>query len=153
MLTLNTMLLRTLLKRSNGKLRRRPQKSFLSIHARWSNIKNKDKHQAFSMQFSDKQFEHDTAIALSFRKPISHEANKVSQLAEEICDEMFGLKFQDMFASSVQDLAASDVAKELEVDKVECGTRQDDKDGDSSVGKLVRTVNQVNFIFSILGVF
>ena len=48
-----------------------------------------------------------------------------------------------MFSSSVQDLAASAVAKALEVDKVECDMRQGDKVGASSVGELVRTVNKV----------
>ena len=46
---------------------------------------------------------------------------------------MFCLKFQDVFASSVQDLAASAVAKELKVDKAECDVRQGDKVGASAV--------------------
>ena len=92
------------------------------------------------MQFTDEQFKHDNAIASSFRKNISHKVDKVSELAEEICDGMFGLKFQDMFTSSVQDLAASAVAKELEVDRVECDMHQGDEVGASAVGELVRTV-------------
>ena len=64
------------------------------------------------MQLTDKHFKHNNAIALSFRKPISHESDKVAELAEEICDETFDLKFQDALSSSVQDLATSTVAKE-----------------------------------------
>ena len=63
------------------------------------------------MKFTDKQFEHNNAIALSFRNSISHKADRIAQLAEELCDETFDSKFQDIFSSSVQDLAASAVAK------------------------------------------
>ena len=58
-----------------------------------------------------------------------------------------------MFSSLVQDLTASAVAKELEVNKVECGMHQRDKVGASAIGELVHTVNKVNFLFSILGAF
>ena len=109
-------------------------------------LKNKDKHQVMGMQFSDKDCKHDGAIALVFRKPISHKANKVAELAQKACNETFGLEFYDMFSSSVQDLAASTVAKELQVDKVECEMHQG-KVGDSAVGVLVRTVNKVKLLF------
>ena len=105
------------------------------------------------MQFTDKQFKHDNSIALSFRNPISHEACEVAELAEDVCDETFGLKFQDTLAFLVQDLAASSVSKELEVNKVECDVHQGDKVGVSAVGELIRTVNKINFIFFILGAF
>ena len=49
------------------------------------------------MKFTDKQFKNDKVVALSFRKPIYHEADKVAELAEEICDETLYLKFQDVF--------------------------------------------------------
>ena len=55
--------------------------------------------------------------------------------------------FQEMFSSSVQDLSASAVAKELEVDKVECDVHQGDKVSASDVGELVRTVNKVKLLF------
>ena len=97
------------------------------------------------MQFTDKQFNHRSAIASSLRKPISHEADEVAKLAEEICDETFGLKFQDTLASSVHDLAASAVAKE--VDKVERDVRQGGKVGANVVRELVRAVNKVSFTF------
>ena len=50
---------------------------------------NKDKHHAFGMQFADAKFRHNNAIALSFRKPLSHKANKVAELKEEACSEFF----------------------------------------------------------------
>ena len=79
------------------------------------------------MKFADEHFKHDDVMHLSFRKHISHKTDKVDKLAEEMWDEVFGLKFQDTLASSAQDLASSVVAKELEVDKVECDMHQGDK--------------------------
>ena len=46
---------------------------------------NKHKRQDYGMQFTDKQFRHNNLIALYFRKPVSHEPDKVAQLAEEVC--------------------------------------------------------------------
>ena len=80
------------------------------------------------MKFTDKQFKNDKVVALSFRKPIYHEADKVAELAEEMCDEIFDLKFQGAFSSSSQDLATSTVSKELEVDEVERDVRQGGQD-------------------------
>ena len=48
-----------------------------------ANLLNKDKYQAYGIQFTDNKFRHNNAIALSFRKPVSHESDKVAQLAEE----------------------------------------------------------------------
>ena len=64
-------------------------------------FKNKDKHQAIGMQFAEKDFKHINATTLSFRKPITHEADKVAELAQKVCYEMFGFEFQDVFSSSV----------------------------------------------------
>ena len=86
------------------------------------------------MKLNDKQFKRNGAMVLSFRKNVSHEADKVAELAEENCDETLILKFQDVLASSVKDLAAITVAKELEVDQVECGVHQGGKAGSSAVG-------------------
>ena len=47
----------------------------------------------------------------------------------------------------MQDLAASAVAKELEVDEVECGMCQGDKVRASAVGELFRAVNKENLLF------
>ena len=60
---------------------------------------NKDKHQAFVMQFSDNKLLHNNAITLLFRKPVSHESNKVAELAEESCHECFELDFQHAISS------------------------------------------------------
>ena len=99
------------------------------------------------MQFADKQFKHNNEIASSFRKPVSCKSDRIAELAEEICDEMFDLKFQDMFSSLVHDLAESAVAKELEADKVEFDMHQGDKVGASAFGELVRAANKVNLMF------
>ena len=47
--------------------------------------------------------------------------------------------FIDVFALSVQDLAAKKVSPELNVEKVECGMRQGDKVGISTGGELTRS--------------
>ena len=47
---------------------------------------NKVEHQAFGMQFADTKFHHINVIASSFRNPLSHEAEKVAELAEEGCN-------------------------------------------------------------------
>ena len=41
------------------------------------------------MKFTDKQFKHSNAMSLSFRNPISHKADRIAELDEENCDEMF----------------------------------------------------------------
>ena len=64
-------------------------------------LKNKDKHQAMGMRLTDKDFKHNDAIALAFRNPITHKADEVAELAEELCYEIFGLTFQEIFSSSV----------------------------------------------------
>ena len=97
-------------------------------------LPNKDKYQAFGMKFSDNKFQHNNAIVLSFRKPVSHKFDKVAALAEEVFHECFELDFQHMFSSSTQDLATSTVSKELKVEKVECDMHQGDKAGASAVG-------------------
>ena len=67
------------------------------------------------MQFIGTKFRHNNVIALSFRKPLSYKSEKVTELAEETYNECFNLDFTDTFLSSVQDLAASSVSKELNV--------------------------------------
>ena len=86
------------------------------------------------VQFADKCFKHNDTIALVLRKPITHESDKVAELAEEECYETLGLSLQEKCSSSAQDLATSDVPKELEVDKVECNFHQGDEIGASDVG-------------------
>ena len=56
-------------------------------------LKNKDKHQAMGMQFADKDFNHANVIALEFRKPVTHKADEVVELAEKACYETLGLEF------------------------------------------------------------
>ena len=72
---------------------------------------NKDEHQAFGTKFTDNKFRHNNTITLSFRKLVSHESEKVAELAEEFCHENFELDFQHYFSSSVQYLAASTASK------------------------------------------
>ena len=96
------------------------------------------------MQFADNKLRHKNVIELSFRTPYSHKADKVSELAEEACDEHFDLNFTSTFSSSVQDLVASAALKELNADKVECGMHQGDKFGASDVGELTRMKDKVN---------
>ena len=91
------------------------------------------------MQFTDNNFRHDDLIASSFRTPSSHKADKVAELAEEVCHECFDSNFTNMFSSSAHDLAASAASKELNVDKLECYVHQNDKVGASSVGEITRT--------------
>ena len=74
-------------------------------------LKNKDKHQAMSMKFSEKYFKHENAMSLSFRKTITHKSDEVAELAEKACCETFDLTFQEKISSSVQCLAPSAVPK------------------------------------------
>ena len=82
-------------------------------------------------------------IASSFRKPLSHKAEKVAELAEEECNECFDLDFTDMFSSSMQYLAASAASKELNTEKLECDMHQGDKVGICAVGELKRSKDKV----------
>ena len=114
-------------------------------------LKSEDNHQAMCMQFADKDCKHNNAIALAFRKLVTHKADDVAMLAKEACQEFFGCEFQDMFSSSVQDLAASAVANELNVDEVEYDMHQGDEVGASAVGELFRAANKVKmFIVCIV---
>ena len=81
-------------------------------------------------------------IALSFGKPLPNAADEVAELAEETCTECFDKEFNDMFSSSAQDLAASAVANEFnveKVEKVECDMRQGDKVGTSAVRESTKS--------------
>ena len=109
-------------------------------------LKNKDEHQSMGVQFADKECEHDDVIALSFRKLESHTSDEIAELGQEVINETFGVEFTDLFSYSVQDLAASAVAKELQVDKVEYDVHQGDKVGASVGRELVRTANKVNLL-------
>ena len=95
------------------------------------------------MQFADNKFRRDDAIALSFRTPSSHKADKVVQLVEKVWHEHFDLNFTNKFSSSVQDLASSTTSKELYANKVECDMNQGDKLGASAVGELTRKKDKV----------
>ena len=48
---------------------------------------NKDKYQAFGMQFKDAKIRHNNEIVSSFRKKLSHEAAKVAELEKEAYNE------------------------------------------------------------------
>ena len=91
------------------------------------------------MKFVDNKFSHNDSIELSFRMPFSLKDYKAAELVEELCDYCFGLNFTNTFSSSAQDLTASDLSKELNVDKVECDMHQGDKVVTSAVGELTRT--------------
>ena len=52
-------------------------------------LPNTDKYQAFRMHFEDAKFCHNNAAALSFRKSLTHKADKVAELAQEACSEHF----------------------------------------------------------------
>ena len=69
------------------------------------------------MQFVDTKFLCNNEISLSFRKPLTHKADKVAELVEEVFLEFFNKEFNNVFSSSVKDLAISAVAKELNVKK------------------------------------
>ena len=81
-----------------------------------------------------------------FRKLESHTSDKVAELGQEVINKTFGVEFADVFSCSVQDLAASVVAKESQFEKIECDVRQGDKVDTSSVGELVRAANEVNLL-------
>ena len=86
------------------------------------------------MQFVDTKFIYNNAMSSSFRKPLTYKANKASELAQEACSECFDKELNEIFSSSVKYLATSAVAKELNVEKVECDIHQGDKVGASAAG-------------------
>ena len=83
-------------------------------------LKNEKKHQSFGMKFEDRIFIHNNCLALSFRKALSSESDKVAELPEEACAEVLDKEFIHIFALSAQDLAARKVGAELNVEKLEC---------------------------------
>ena len=83
---------------------------------------------------------------MALRKPVSHKADNVATLAKEIVLKFVGCEFLDLFSSEAHDLAASSVANELHVDKVECDMRQGDKAGASTVGEPVRAAKKVRML-------
>ena len=111
-------------------------------------MKNKDERQAIGMEFADKDCKHGDASALALRKLGAHASNKVAELAQQACDEVFGVEFHDVFLLSAQDLATSAIAKESQVDKVECGTYQGDKVSASTVGELTCTVSDASLLIT-----
>ena len=86
------------------------------------------------MQFAHNDCEHNDATSLAFRKLDACAPDEVAELAQQAWNEMFGAEFHNVFSCSVQDLAATAVAKESKVDKVERGTNQGSKVGASAVG-------------------
>ena len=102
------------------------------------------------MHFADKEHKHDNAIALTFRKLYSHTSDELAELGQEACNKTFGVEFVDAFSCLVHDLAASAIAKELQVDEVECDMHQGDKVGASAVGELVHTVSKVNLLITCI---
>ena len=85
---------------------------------------SKEKYQYFRIQFEYRRFRHNNDLALSFRKVLSSKSDKVTELAEGACTEVLDKEFVDVFALSVQDLAASKFAAELNVENVECNVHQ-----------------------------
>ena len=69
------------------------------------------------MQFACTKFIHNNALAFFFRKPLTHKADKESDLAQKTFSEFFDKKFNHIFSSSVQDPAEITIAKELDVEK------------------------------------
>ena len=79
--------------------------------------KNKQKCQAFGMQFVDQIFRPNNVVTLYFRKVLSRKAEKVTELAEEVCAEVLDKYLSDMLALLVKDLVVRKVAVELNVEK------------------------------------
>ena len=79
------------------------------------------------VQLSDNDFKRNSTAALVFRKHAVHEADKVAELAQKGRCEAFDLELQDAFSSLARDLAASDVAKDSQVDETEFGACQGSK--------------------------
>ena len=58
---------------------------------------NKDKHQAFGMQFTDNQFRHNNVISSFFGNPITHKADVAAQLVHDLSNETLEMSFQNSF--------------------------------------------------------
>ena len=90
---LSTIRLKRLLKAAIEHCEEGQQNRFCQFAHDGDTLLNKDEHHACGMKFTDNRFRRDNAIALSFRKPLTHKADKVAQLAEEVCNEIFELNF------------------------------------------------------------
>ena len=88
---------------------------------------------------SDRRCRHNNAVALLFRKSLSSKADKVPELFQDTCTEVPDKNFVDIFASSVQDLAANKVEVELNAENEECDMHQGDKVGSIAFGELTRS--------------
>ena len=111
-------------------------------------MNNEDECQAMSMKFADTDCKHNNAISLAFRKLDTRASDKVTELTQQTRNETFGVEFHDAFSCSIQDLAASAITKESQVDKVEHAMHQGDKVGASAVGELARTASKVNLLMT-----
>ena len=96
-LTLSAVVLQTLLKVVTEHYEEGHKNRFPQFSCDGATLKNKENCQAFGVQFTGKELKYNDAIASSFRKPTSNKADRIAELAEEMCDEVFDLKFQDAF--------------------------------------------------------
>ena len=93
----------------------RPSLIFFQFIHGGATLKNKQKFQAFGMNFLDRIFRHNNVLALSFRKSLSSKSDKVDALAEEAYAEVLDKEFIGIFTLSAQDLAVNKVLAESNV--------------------------------------
>ena len=95
-------------------------------------------------------------LALSFRPVKTTAAHIVVDLADSVCKEIFGEDFSNVFGMSVQDAAATKIAKDMGFEVETCDMHDSDKVGASVVGELTRRkfgieVNQFPEGLALLG--
>ena len=61
---------------------------------------NKDKYQAFGMQFTDMESRHNNVVYFSLRQTLTYKADKVAELSQESFSEWFDKEFNDFFSLS-----------------------------------------------------
>ena len=85
----------------------------------------------------------DNVVALSLRKALGRELDKVSELAEKVCTEAIDKEFSEMLTFTVQYLSTRKVSQELNVECVPCGMHQGDKVVSSTRRELTRSKDDV----------
>ena len=109
-------------------------------------LSNKSKYYSIGLQFTDRSFDCNHVIALSFGKVTTTTASSLAPHIQQIVHDMTGMNLSAIVASSIQDCAALNVATELDLYQDKCTMHQGDKIGKSAIGELLRTKNreQVN---------
>jgi len=106
-------------------------------------LANKMKFLSIALQVIDDEWQMNHVIALSFGRIISNSASHLVAKIKKVLYDLTNYTVDQIIATSMQDIAALKVAKDLEVDMGRCLMHEGDKIGKSCVGELLRSRNHV----------